>query len=235
MDVRDLFELINRYQQLHTVVEKKELPLLNEIKSFEEEIDPEFIKEEIQNLIGGIEEGAERTAEIVRSLRNFSRLDESEKKIANVHEGIDSTLVLLKNTLPDYLKIIKHFDAYGDIECYPSKLNQVFMNIITNAIQAIKAKENIGDESIVISTRTVNEYMEISIKDSGIGMTDEVKHKIFDPFFTTKEVGEGTGLGMSITFKIIEKHQGKIAVISAPGCGTEIIISIPYQQSNFPN
>jgi two-component system NtrC family sensor kinase len=232
MDVRDLFELITRYQKLHTVVEKKEFPLLNEIKSFEEEIDPEFIKEEIQNLIGGIEEGAERTAEIVRSLRNFSRLDESEKKVANVHEGIDSTLVLLKNTIPDYLKIIKQFDASGDIECYPSKLNQVFMNIITNAIQAIKEKENIGDESIVISTRTVHEYMEISIKDSGIGMTEEVKHKIFDPFFTTKEVGEGTGLGMSITFKIIEKHQGKIAVFSAPGCGTEIIISIPYQQAN---
>ena len=232
MDVQDLFELINRYQRLHAVVEKKELPLLNEIKLFEEEIDPEFIKEEIQNLIGGIEEGAERTAEIVRSLRNFSRLDESEKKVANVHEGIDSTLILLKNTLPDYLKISKQFNADGDIECYPSKLNQVFMNIITNAIQAIKAKGNIGDESIVISTRTVNEYMEISIKDSGIGMTEEVKHKIFDPFFTTKEVGEGTGLGMSITFKIIEKHQGKIVVVSAPGCGTEIIISIPYQQAN---
>jgi two-component system NtrC family sensor kinase len=235
MDVQDLFELINRYQKLHTEVERKEMPLLNDIKLFEEEIDPEFIKEEINNLIVGIEEGAERTAEIVRSLRNFSRLDESEKKVANVHEGIDSTLILLKNTLPDYLKIIKHFNAEGDIECYPSKLNQVFMNIITNAIQAIKSKENIGEESIVISTRTVNENMEISIKDSGIGMTEDVRHKIFDPFFTTKEVGEGTGLGMSITFKIIEKHQGKIAVVSAPGCGTEITISIPYQQSNFPS
>ena len=233
MDVRDLFELINRYQKLHTVIGKKEMPLLNEIKLFEDEIDPEFIKEEIQNLIGGIEEGAERTAEIVRSLRNFSRLDESEKKVANVHEGIDSTLILLKNVLPDNIKIIKDFEADGDVECYPSKLNQVFMNILSNAIQAIKAKENIGEENIVISTRRVNENMEISIKDSGIGMTEEVRHKIFDPFFTTKEVGEGTGLGMSITFKIIEKHQGKIAVISSPGCGTEIIINIPYQQPNF--
>jgi hypothetical protein len=152
-----------------------------------------------------------------------------------VHEGIDSTLVLLKNTLPEYIKISKYFDASGDIECYPSKLNQVFMNILTNAIQAIKAKENVGDENIVISTRTIDGHMEISIKDSGIGMTEEVKHKIFDPFFTTKEVGEGTGLGMSITFKIIEKHHGKIAVVSAPGHGTEIIISIPYQQPNITN
>jgi len=235
MDVRDLFELINRYQKLHTAAEKQELPLLNEIKLFEDEIDPDFIKEEIQSLIGGIEEGAERTAEIVRSLRNFSRLDESELKVANVHEGIDSTLVLLKNTLPDYIKISKCFNAEGDIECYPSKLNQVFMNILTNAIQAIKAKANVGEESIVISTRTVDDYMEISLKDSGIGMTEEVRHKIFDPFFTTKEVGEGTGLGMSITFKIIEKHHGKIAVASSPGCGTEIIISIPYQQRNITN
>jgi len=235
MDVQDLFELIKRYQKLHTAVGKKDVPLLNEIKSFEEEIDPDFIKDEIQNLISGIEEGAERTAEIVRSLRNFSRLDESEKKVANVHEGIDSTLILLKNTIPDHIKVIKHFDAEGEIECYPSKLNQVFMNILTNGIQAIKAKENITDESIVISTRTVGSHMEISIKDSGTGMTDEVRHKIFDPFFTTKEVGEGTGLGMSITFKIIEKHQGKIAVMSSPGSGTEIIISIPYQQLNSSN
>lgn len=235
MDVRDLFELINRYQKLHTMTEQKTLPLLNEIKSFEQEIDPDFIKEEIQNLIGGIEEGAERTAEIVRSLRNFSRLDESELKVANVHEGIDSTLVLLKNTIPEYIQIIKHFDADSDIECYPSKLNQVFMNILTNAIQAIKAKENISNEKIVISTRTVNDNMEISIKDSGVGMTEEVRHKIFDPFFTTKEVGEGTGLGMSITFKIIERHQGKITVVSTPGCGTEIIINIPYEQPNTLN
>ncbi len=233
MDVQDLFELINRYRKLHTATDRKELPLLKEIRSFEEEIDPDFIKEEIQNLIGGIEEGAERTAEIVRSLRNFSRLDESELKVANVHEGIDSTLILLKNTIPDCITITKCFEADGDIECYPSKLNQVFMNILTNALQAIKAKENISDENIVISTRTIDGHMNISIKDSGIGMTEEVKHKIFDPFFTTKEVGEGTGLGMSITFKIIEKHHGKIAVVSAPGCGTEITISIPYQQPNI--
>ena len=232
MDVQDLFELINRYQRLHNVADKDGLPLLDEIKLFEDEIDPEFIKEEIQNLISGIEEGAERTAEIVRSLRTFSRLDESEKKVANVHEGIDSTLVLLKNILPPDIRIIRQFEADGDVECYPSKLNQVFMNILTNAIQAIKAKGKLDDESIIISTRQVNENIEISIKDSGIGMTEDVKHKIFDPFFTTKDVGEGTGLGMSITFKIIEKHQGKIAVVSAPGCGTEIIISIPYQQAN---
>ncbi len=232
LDVQDLFELIKRYQKLHTEAGRQASPLLSEIKTFEEQIDPDFIKEEIESLIGGIEEGAERTAEIVRSLRNFSRLDESELKVANVHEGIDSTLVLLKNIIPPYLKIIRQFDADGDIECYPSKLNQVFMNILTNAVQAITTKQNIGDESIVITTRTVEEHMEISIKDSGIGMTEEVRHKMFNPFFTTKEVGEGTGLGMSISFKIIEKHHGKIAVVSSPGCGTNITIMIPYQQPN---
>ncbi len=233
LDVHDLFELINRYQQLHTAPEHKELPMLTEIKSFEDKIDPDFIKEEIENLIGGIEEGAERTAEIVRSLRNFSRLDESEIKTANVHEGIDSTLVLLKNTIPAYIKIVRDFNANGEIECYPSKLNQVFMNILTNAVQAIKTKSMHGNETVTISTCDSEGYMKISIKDTGVGMTEEVKHKIFDPFFTTKEVGEGTGLGMSITFKIIEKHQGKIALVSSPGNGSEIILSIPYQQSHI--
>ena len=230
-DVQELFELINRYQKLHNSAKGEEVSMLHDIRSFEKQIDPDFIKEEIESLIGGIEEGAERTAEIVRSLRNFSRLDESEIKVADVHEGIDSTLVLLKNMLPPYLKVIKNFNAKSEIECYPSKLNQVFMNMLTNSIQAIKSKPVKGDESITITTKERNEYLEISIKDTGTGMTEEVEQKIFDPCFTTKEVGEGTGLGMSIAFKIIEKHQGKISVFTSPGNGTEMILQLPYALS----
>lgn len=230
LDVKDLFELINRYQKLHTLPAGSEAPALKEIKSFERQLDPDFIKDEIENLISGIEEGAERTAEIVRSLRNFSRLDESEVKTINVHEGIDSTLVLLKNMIPQYIKVVKNFEATREVECYPSKLNQVFMNILTNSVQAIKAKVDKGEETIVITTKDVDGQLQISLKDSGIGMSDEVKHKVYDPFFTTKDVGEGTGLGMSITFKIIEKHQGKIHIISSPGNGAEFILELPYAQ-----
>ena len=229
MDVQELFQLITEYQQLHGASAEELLPKLNGIKQLENKLDPHFLKEEIEDLIGGIEEGAERTAEIVRGLRNFSRLDESEMKETNIYENINSTLILLRSATPHYLKIRKYFEARGEIECYPGKLNQVFMNILTNCIQAIKAKSVINEEEYIdISVTEENDYMRIAIKDSGIGMTEEVKRKIYDPFFTTKDVGEGTGLGMSIVFKIIEKHHGKISVHSSPGNGAMFAIDIPY-------
>ncbi len=229
MDVKDLFELITEYQKLHGAGDGQLPASLQQIRSLENRLDPDFLKEEIENLIGGIEEGAERTAEIVRGLRNFSRLDESEMKEVNIYDNINSTLILLRNATPYYLKIRKHFEARGDIECYPGKLNQVFMNILTNCIHAVKAKaEKNEEEYIDIVVTEAEEYMRIEISDTGVGMTDEVKHKIFDPFFTTKDVGEGTGLGMSIVFKIIEKHHGKISVHSIPGEGAAFTIEIPY-------
>ena len=233
LDFRDLEELIDEYNKLHTTDEKAIKSQLSNIASFQKQIDLSFVKTEIGSLIKGIEEGAERTAEIVRGLRTFSRLDEGELKTVNVHEGIDSTLVLLKNSFPYYIKIVKDFKADGNIDCYPGKLNQVFMNIINNGIQAIQAKPTKSDnETIVISTKDAdNERIIISIKDSGTGMTDEVKQKIFEPFFTTKPVGEGTGLGMAIVFKIIEKHNGKIDILSSPDNGAEFILSLPHALS----
>ena len=229
MDVQDLFQLITKYQQLHNADEGELLSKLNEIKTLENKLDPDFLKEEIQSLIGGIEEGAERTAEIVRGLRLFSRLDESEMKEINIYDNLNSTLILLRNATPHYLVIRKYYEAKGQIECYPGKLNQVFMNIITNGIHAIKAKPVKNEEEYIdVFVTEADGYMRITISDTGIGMTEEVKHKVFDPFFTTKDVGEGTGLGMSIVFKIIEKHHGKISVVSSPGEGASFIIDIPY-------
>ncbi len=229
MDVRDLFELIFEYQKLHLAAKDDVAIRLQQIKTLENRLDPDFLKEEIENLIGGIEEGAERTAEIVRGLRNFSRLDESEIKEVNIYDNLNSTLVLLRNMTPYYLKIRKHYAASSQIECYPGKLNQVFMNILTNCIQAIEAKPvKNKEEYIDISVTEVDEHMRIEITDSGIGMTEDVKHKIFEPFFTTKDVGEGTGLGMAIVFKIIEKHHGKIAVESTPGQGSTFTIDLSY-------
>ncbi|MBV9962154.1 MAG: sensor histidine kinase [Parafilimonas sp.] len=231
LDVKDLVEVLNAYDELHSVNDTNAYKQkLAEIQELKEDMDISFVRKEIDSLIIGIEEGAERTAEIVRGLRTFSRIDEAALKTVNVHDGILSTLVLLKNNIPHYIKVIKEFNAEGEVECFPGKLNQVFMNILTNATQAIKAKPVKADEeSITISTKDVDGQIEISIKDTGPGMTEEVKHRIFEPFFTTKDVGEGTGLGMAIVFKIIQKHAGKINIITAPNEGAEFIITLPHQ------
>ena len=227
LDINDLIEIIDAYDTLHTAADTDIQAKLIQIDKLKKQIDISFVRDEIESLVKGIQEGAERTAEIVMGLRNFSRLDESEVKTVNIHEGIDSTLVLLKNTLPDNFVINKDFRANGEIECFPGKLNQVFMNIISNGIQAIKEKEQKEEkESVTITTKDTEDGIEISIKDSGVGMTDEVRQKIFDPFFTTKDVGEGTGLGLSIVYKIIQKHAGKIEVISSRGKGAEFVISL---------
>lgn len=227
LDIKDLIEVIDEYSKLHTEQVENIPQQLTGIEKLKKQIDVDYVKTEIVGLMKGIEEGAERTAEIVRGLRNFSRLDESEVKVVDIHEGIDSTLVILRNSLTDNITVEKNFTADGNIECFPGKLNQVFMNIIGNAIQAIKEKPiQSPEEKITVSTKDAGDSIEISIKDTAMGMTDEVKHKIFDPFFTTKDVGEGTGLGLSIVFKIIQKHHGKIDVVSSVGHGSEFIITL---------
>ncbi|MEP6467196.1 MAG: 7TM diverse intracellular signaling domain-containing protein [Parafilimonas sp.] len=232
LDVKDLMEVLNAYDELHKATDHNDYKeKLGAIKELKEDMDVPFLRNEIDSLIIGIEEGAERTAEIVRGLRTFSRIDEASLKTVNVHDGILSTIVLLKNNVPYNIKLIKDFQAGNQVECFPGKLNQVFMNIITNAIQAIKSKpEKTEEESIIIKTRDVeNDQIEISIKDTGPGMTEETKHRIFEPFFTTKDVGEGTGLGMAIVFKIIQKHAGKINIITAPNEGAEFVITLPHK------
>ena len=157
-------------------------------------------------------------------------MDDEACQIYDIHEGIDSSMVLLQNKIIDK-KISVHKD-YGDfegVECFPSKLNQVIMNILTNSLQAMEA----GTGELFIQTVSSGIGIKIIIKDNGRGMPPEVKEHIFDPFFTTKEVGKGMGLGLSISYGIIEKHNGNIDVISEPGKGTEFIISLPKRQSNL--
>ncbi len=227
LDIKDLIEVIDEYGKLHNAPKDTITDQLTNIEKLKKQIDIDYIKTEITSLMKGIQDGAERTAEIVLGLRNFSRLDESDIKTVNIHEGLDSTLILLKNQMPENIVIQKDFKANGTIECLPGKLNQVFMNIISNGLQAIKGKDHQNaTEYLSISTKDVGDQIEIHIKDSGMGMTDEVKHKIFDPFFTTKDVGEGTGLGLSIVFKIIQRHEGKIEVVTSPGNGAEFIITL---------
>jgi two-component system NtrC family sensor kinase len=225
LDINDLKEIITKYEEIDFDKDVKEQ--VEEIEAFKKQIDLNFVNNEISSLLSGISEGAKRTAEIIRSLRNFSRIDETDMKPIDLNEGLQSTLVLVKNNLPDNLTVIKEYGNLPKVECLPGKINQVFMNLVSNAIQAIKTKEvQQEEEFLTIKTWYEDQQVKISIKDTGIGMTEETKHRIFEPFFTTKDIGEGTGLGLSIVFSIIEKHKGHIEVISKLGEGTEFIITL---------
>ncbi len=226
LDFEDIRSLLRKYETIRPGEDVA--GQLAEIERYKQQIDINYLHEEVDTLIKGIEDGANRTAEIVKGLRTFSRLDESDLKFVDIHEGLNSTMVLLRNNIPKNVTVRYDYGELPKIECFAGKLNQVFLNIINNALNAIKMKPEQGDESLTIKTRLEEDKMvSISIKDSGIGMSDKVKEKIFEPFFTTKDVGEGTGLGLSIVFSIIEKHQGRIAVNSEPGKGAEFIIYLP--------
>ena len=218
------------------------------IKAFEakaEEIDLDFILEDLPKLLASMKMGTERIRNIVLSLRNFSRLDETGFKAVDIHEGIDSTLLILGSRIKDCggqrtVEIIKDYQDIPLIECYPALLNQVFMNLLANALDAIEAvveAEKSTDEvaagtyKIWISTRlTEQEQVEIRVRDSGIGVENTVMPKVFDHFFTTKSIGKGTGIGLSISRKIIvEKHFGTLSLNSIPGEGAEFVVCLPIK------
>ncbi|MEH2308827.1 GAF domain-containing sensor histidine kinase [Nostoc sp.] len=232
--INDLLDLIavfqEQYPQINPTIEAK-------IKS----IELEYLCDDLPKLMASMSTGSERITDIVLGLRNFSRLDEAKIKSVDIHEGIDNTLMILNhqltlpNKLPD-IQIVKEYGQLPKISCYANQLNQVFMNIINNAIYALKDNMQYWQSAnkiptIQIKTLVVdNERLLISIKDNGPGMKSEIQEQIFNPFFTTKPVGQGTGLGLSISHQIIvEKHQGKLNCISALGKGTEFQIEIPIQ------
>jgi signal transduction histidine kinase/CheY-like chemotaxis protein len=217
-DLKQLLQLTVSYAK------KTDEALKNEIGILDKKLQTNTMLVEMDDLIASIKSGAKRTAEIVKGLRNFSRLDESDKKKARMEEGLDNTLVILNNRFKNRIKITRDYGKTPEIMCFPGQLNQVFMNLLYNAADAIT-----GEGEITIRTWEENNQIIISIKDTGTGMTDEVKNKIFEPFFTTKPVGKGTGLGLSISYGIIDKHRGSIEVSSEPGKGTEFIITLPIQ------
>ncbi len=229
---RDINMILDLYRQV------EELCLVNDagdeksklISNWKEEIEYDYLKDEMEFLLKGIDDGANRTAEIVKGLRVFARSDDATLESADIIEGLNSTMVILNNQLGK-IEVKKKFEGQNIIDCYPGKLNQVFLNLISNAIHAIHSKfENQVGGEIILSSHSDNEYIYIKIADNGIGMSEEVQKKAFDPFFTTKPVGQGTGLGLSIVFKTIEIHKGKITIKSTQGEGTtfELKLSIKH-------
>lgn len=212
----DIEDLIQAFSEMKKHTTEK---IIDEI---EEDYDVTFVIQEIVDLLNGIEEGANRTTQIVMDLKTFARMDSTQFKEANLEEGIDTSLTLLNNKLKDRVEIHKDYSDIPPVVCNESKINQVFMNILNNAEQAIK-----GEGHLTIKTWSDTKMVYIKISDDGSGMDKETINKIFDPFFTTKPVGLGTGLGMSISFGIIQDHAGDIKVESELGEGTSFIISLP--------
>ncbi|MEB3148633.1 MAG: ATP-binding protein [Sphaerospermopsis sp.] len=222
--IQALLELIKIYQN--------EYPAKNSvIENYTVEVNLDFIIEDLPKILASMKMGTDRIREIVQSLRNFSRLDQADKKAVDIHEGIDSTLLILNHRLKQEIEVIKEYGDLPLVECYPAQLNQVFMNVLSNAIDALLEQEQKKQKQIVIKTKkTDSGKITISIQDNGPGISLELQSKIFDPFFTTKPVNKGTGIGLAISYQIIEKHQGNIYVCSEPSYGTEFIIEIPTEQ-----
>ncbi|GAB3663992.1 7TM diverse intracellular signaling domain-containing protein [Echinicola sediminis] len=228
-DMNDLLEIVAAYrakgEEEFSEASKKEL------KDLEEDLEYDYLLEEIGLLLRGMEDGAKRTVEIVKGLRLFSRVDEQDVKKVDLHDGINSTLVLLNSNM-GRIEVKKEYSELPMVECLAGKLNQVFMNIISNAIQALAEQGNDNPSpEIRVGTSVDHGEVTIEIEDNGPGMPEHIRERIFEPFFTTKAVGKGTGLGLSIVYKIIENHHGKLDVFSTQGQGTKFVIKLPIYQN----
>jgi two-component system NtrC family sensor kinase len=176
----------------------------------------------IRSRMHDMRQGLDRVKDLIVNLRTFSRLDEGEFKTVDVHDSIDSVLMFLRHKTKDHIEVVKNYGAKQPLDCYAGRLNQVVMNLVSNAVDAIQ-----GPGTITIGTREAGEMFEISVRDTGCGIPDAMRGKIFDPFFTTKAVGQGTGLGLAISYGIVRDHNGTIEVTSQEGDGSEFLVKIP--------
>lgn len=221
--INDLLILLELYRQ--------EYPQPNAaIQEQSEAMDLDFLIADMPKMLSSLKSGAERIQEVVLSLRNFCRLDEAQLKRADIHEGLENTLLLIAHRLQPNINLVKKYSQLPRIDCYPAQLNQAFINIISNAIDALEEVQGKAIPTIVIRSETIdNRWIRVSVWNNGTAIPGEVKDQIFDPFFTTKTVGKGTGMGLAICYQIVKKHQGKIEVTSEPEKGTEFTITLPIQ------
>lgn len=241
--VLDMLNLLQSYQEQY-------YPATPAIEEIAEDIEIDFVREDLPKLLQSMTIGAERIRDIVLALRNFSRLDDLKIQVYNIHHGINSTLTILQNRLkakPDSpsIEIIKQYGKLAEIECYPGQLHQVLTNILSNAIDALeeynqtRSREEIKAHPSTITITTAvceGDQITISIRDNGPGIPDTVRQQIFDPFFSTKPVNKGTGLGLSISYQIVvENHGGELRCENMPQGGTEFIIKLPITQKEMTN
>jgi signal transduction histidine kinase len=234
-----LFSYCNKLMEILSVYEVEITELSSNLKNLKEEAGLNFILEDLPKILKSMETGSERLTKIVGSLQNFSHMDETKRQPADIHECIESTLIILNNRLKSGIKIIKNYGVLPSIDCYSGQLSQVFMNIISNAIDALIDKKNEQGVSsktwqpeIEISTSIVEksetDWVSIKIVDNGPGMPPAIQKRIFETFFTTKPIGKGTGLGLAISHQIVtQKHGGQLLLHSQPEAGTEFQILLP--------
>lgn len=228
-----LGNLVHAHNYIEDLIDLAKLALNSrepEMKEAAEEMELDFLMEDLPKVLDSMQKGAKRISEIVVSLRNFSRLDEAEMKEVNIHEGIESTLSILQHRLSG-IEVVKNYSDIPKIECYPGQLNQVFINILSNAIDVLNNPKN-ASPCIEIYTGLANKkQVEIKISDNGPGIDVKVLPRIFEPFFTTKQVGAGKGLGLSTSYSIVvDKHGGELNCVSTPGNGAIFEILIPICQ-----
>ena len=220
----DMLRLLAAYERWEKTLAKDAQQEMARLKA---EIDVDFLREDIGNLLSESLDGMQRVRRIVQDLKDFSHVDEVGRQWANLESGLDSTLRVIWNELKYKAEIIKEYGAISDIECLPSQLNQVFMNLLVNAAQSI---ENSG--RITIRTGEEGERVWVEIEDTGHGIKPEHLSRIFDPFFTTKPIGKGTGLGLSLSYGIVQKHDGRIEVKSDVGKGTVFKVLLPKRAAS---
>ncbi len=239
---QDLLRLLHQYQ----IAYPEPVPAVQAVM---DEIDLEFLAKDLQKVLKSMDMGATRIQEIVLSLKNFSRMDEAEQKSVDIHEGIESTLVILESRLKPVagravIEVVKDYGPLPRVECYAGQLNQVFMNILVNALDALEdwdqqrspaARQQHPSQIHIRTAHTADQTIRIEIANNGPGIPAAIQQRLFDPFFTTKPVGKGTGLGLSISYQIItEKHGGRLECFSEPGQGTQFLITIPARRSSAP-
>ncbi|WP_234239396.1 ATP-binding protein [Billgrantia desiderata] len=222
----NLRTLANYVEDLISIVDVVDtVPSLEELRRMKQRLDYDYIREDVKALLTESEEGVERVKSIITALKDFSHIDEEGFRLADIHEGLESTLKLVNSELKYKAEVVREYAELPEVECLPSQLNQVVLNLLTNAVQAIGAQGR-----IVLRTGHEGNRVWFEIEDTGSGIEPEHLSRIFEPFFTTKAIGQGTGLGLALSFSIIKKHQGHIEAFSQVGQGSRFRVWLPIVQ-----
>jgi signal transduction histidine kinase len=225
----DLFRVLEAYEQAESQLAGS--PVGAKLAALRAEIELDYLKEDVPALMNESREGIKRVRKIVQDLKEFSHVDTKQDwEWTNLHQGLDSTLNIVNNEIKYKAEVVKHYGELPEVQCLPSEINQVFMNLLVNAAHAVDKARG----SITIRTGTQGEHAWVEIEDDGCGIPKENLSRIFDPFFTTKPVGKGTGLGLSLSYGIVQKHGGRLEVDSEPGRGTRFRVTIPVRRTEIP-